>query len=229
MDILAVLIVYGLIGLAMIIGSFLLKHNSKADARRVLHVVVGNFIFIWWLFSDRWAMEIFFVIPFIALLLYIMLRKDIVSNSLISKAMVNGNNTGLLFYAISIGILVTLAFDHFVAASVGVAAMTYGDSMGRIVGKRFGKHKIINGKSLEGSFGVFAMSTVIALVVILFYTFLISNGYYSLSTADAILPIWLICPIVGLAAAVLEAVVPGDFDNLSLPLGITAILILLGM
>jgi len=226
-DVAALILVYALIAVTILICTLRIRKNSDADIRKPIHILIGNFVFVWWLFSAGWIMLAFFVVPFGMLVMWMMIRKG--GPAAIGKATSEGSNTGLLFYVISIGILVALFFDHFVAASVGIAAMTYGDSMGSVIGKRFGKHKTFNQKSLEGSLAVFVFTAISAFVVILFYMFIIDNGYYSNSTADAIIPVWAVCILSGAVASVLEALSPGYLDNLIIPTVISVMLCMLGM
>jgi len=226
-DVLALILVYSLIVVALAICIIKLHINPNSDIRKIVHIIIGNFVFIWWMFSDWWIMDIFFTIPFIIILLYVILKKD--KSSVIGKATSEASNTGLLFYAVSIAVLVTFFFNHFVAASVGIVAMTYGDSMGNIIGKRYGKHKIIHDKSLEGSLAVFIFTAIMGFIVITFYSYLIATGNYSFSSADAIIPAWIICIFAGTFASIIELFTPGNIDNLLVPIGITVLLCLLGM
>lgn len=222
-----VILVYALICVTLVVCYILRKKNPDANIRKVIHFGIGNFIFIWWIFKDWWVMDVFFTVPFFLGLLYITLRDD--GSSLVGSAVTQGNKTGLLFYVLSIMIVVTIFFEHFVAGSIGIAAMVYGDCAGSLIGKRYGKHKIFRSKSLEGTFAVFAVTAIMTGVVLLFYTFLISGGYYSISTADAIIPIWSICLLTGAVTALLEAVSPGEVDNVIISVGITLMLCALGM
>lgn len=65
--------------------------------------------------------------------------------------------------------------------------------------------------------------------MIAFYSPLITNGLYSNSSANAIIPTWSVCIIAGTASALLEMTVPGNYDNIAVPIGVTSILCILGM
>lgn len=226
-NLIALVMVYILIILVFVVCNHYMKKRFEGNIRKIIHLSIGNFVFVWWLFTEWWIMIIFFVIPFALILLRTILRSD--TTSVMGKATNEGSSTGLLFYVIAVGVLVTAFFGHFVAASVGIVAMTYGDSMGSIIGKRYGKHKLYNNKSLEGTVAVFIFTTIMAFVVIVFYSFLIANGLYSNSSANAIIPTWSVCIIAGTASALLEMTVPGNYDNIAVPIGVTSILCLLGM
>ena len=68
-----------------------------------------------------------------------------------------------------------------------------------------------------------------AAVVILFYGFLASSGWYPAGAYDAMVPAWAACLAAGALASVIEAVSKGFFDNLAVPLLVTLAMVLLGM
>lgn len=107
--------------------------------------------------------------------------------------------------------------------------MTWGDGLGSVIGKKFGRHKLINGKSLEGSLGVFVATAVMTAAIMLFYGFLTTAGYYPGGDSVAIVPIWAVSIIAGLLATVLEAVCPGQYDNIVMPLVVAVAMVLLGL
>jgi dolichol kinase len=81
---------------------------------------------------------------------------------------------------------------------LAVLAMTVGDTAAAYIGIRFGKHKIPStGKTLEGAVGNFAVTLVVlaALGHILYAAPFVSF------------------PLAAAAAAILEAVLPGQWDN----------------
>ena len=122
--------------------------------------------------------------------------------------------------------------EHWLAASIAIMAMTYGDGFGSVVGRRIGKHKIIHGKSLEGSIGVFCATTIMACVM--FALFEAVNGLTFNSVTywfdtSGIVPWFVIAPIAGLLSAVLEALCNGDYDNFVNPIIIGLVLVAFGL
>jgi phytol kinase len=228
-DYVALFLVYLIIAASLGLSMYLERKGSAADTRKVVHIGVGNFVFVWWMFTEGWIMLAFFTVPFAIILFLAMLKDNVVSRSKLGELSNKGHKTGLFFYAITITILVILCPDHWTAASIGIVAMTYGDGFGSIIGKRFGKHKTFNGKSLEGSLGVFALTAAMSAVVILFYGFLASSGWYPAGAYDAMVPAWAACLAAGALASVIEAVSKGFFDNLAVPLLVTLAMVLLGM
>lgn len=89
----------------------------------------------------------------------------------------------------------------------------------------------MNGKSVEGSIGVFAATFLISLVIIGFYGWLASQGMISPERAPyvGISASLGYAALSGVLASVIEAVTPGDFDNLAIPLVIAIVLVCLGL
>ena len=119
--------------------------------------------------------------------------------------------------------------DHWTAATIGIVAMTFGDGFGSVIGKRYGRHRILNGKSLEGSLAVFVATAVMAAVIILYYGWLTSAGFYPGGDSVATVPFWVASIIAGLVSMVLEAVCPGQFDNILTPLAVAVAMVPLGL
>ena len=65
-------------------------------------------------------------------------------------------------------LLVNVLFPPWIAAAA-LAVMLTGDAAAALIGRKFGRHKIVNGKSLEGSLS-FLIAGYIAAVVVLLIT-----------------------------------------------------------
>ena len=175
-------------------------------------------------------MMAFFTVPFAIVLFAAMFRGNAVSESRLGDIANNrGHRTGLFLYVVSLNILVALFWDHWTAATIGVVAMTFGDGFGSIVGRRYGRHKTINGKSLEGSVGVFLATAVMTAFVMAFYGWLTASGFYPGGDSVAVLPIWAVAVVAGVLASLLEAVCPGQYDNIVIPLVVATAMTALGL
>ena len=229
-DYMGLLLVYLIIVLSLGLALLVEHFRNDLNVRKIVHIGVGNFVLVWWMFSEGWIMLVFFAVPFALILFLAMFRNNLVGKGKLGElTSEKGHTTGLFFYVISIAVMILFFFpDHWLAASIGIVAMTYGDGMGSVIGKRFGKHRIINGKSLEGSFGVFIGTFLAALLVSALYIWLSSTGHY-VGDVNASFPIWVICILIGLWASIMEAVCPGEYDNLVIPISTAVILVLLGL
>jgi len=229
-DILALVLVYALIIVVLAITLIIQKKTDKVDIRKVIHIGIGNFVFIWWMFEHAWVMEAFFAIPFAIILFAAMLKDNIVSNSALGDITQNkGHKQGLFLYVVSIIVLVALCFqEHWTAASIGIVAMTWGDGFGSIIGKKYGKHKSFNGKSIEGTIAVFAATAIISLILVAFLGCMPLPAGTGI-VLEAIIPTWICCIIAGIVVAITETFSPGWVDNIVNCFAVTGVMILLGL
>ena len=229
-DIIGLVLVYGII--ATSIGLMLLaeKRGWNVDGRKIIHTGVGFFVFVWWIFTANWIMLVFFTLPFLIIVFLAMFEGNPVSQSRLgSVSNEMGHRIGLFVYVLSINILVVFFFNgHWTAATIGAVAMTFGDSAGSIIGRRYGKHRIINGKSLEGSLAVFAMTALMSLAILTLYTCLNGAGLYP-GDVSAMVPPCVVSVIAGLIAMFSEMLCPGRFDNLSNSMTVALGMCLLGL
>lgn len=110
-------------------------------------------------------------------------------------------------------LLVNLLFPAWIAAS-SLAVMLTGDAAAALIGRKFGRHKLINGKSAEGTCG-FIAAGFIALVVILMITCRPAADYYAGFAAV----------ILAAFAELFQKQLKLD-DNLSIPLCVGLVLFL---
>ncbi len=116
-------------------------------------------------------------------------------------------DSGLVYYPLSIFILVLLEISGLISSSSVIASvlvMGWGDGLAALIGSRFGKNSyLVYGrykKSMEGSFVMFAVSFAIILI------FTPLSWYAALLTA--------------LAASVAENITPLGLDNLTVPFSV---------
>lgn len=234
-DIVALILVYVYIGAVLGLSLYAEKHWPNIDNRKIVHIGIGNFVFIWWMFINQWVMLVFFTVPFAVILFIAMFKNNFISNSKLGELTRKGHVTGLFLYVVSINILVIFFFkDHWVAASIAIIAMTWGDGFGSIIGRRWGKHKIIHGKSLEGSLGVLGATFIIGMITYVVFMAigqadLVLWGSPIILDTSLIIPWPLAILAASVLTAVLEAICNGDYDNFVNPLAVGALLWLLGM
>lgn len=227
-DVLGMALVYAYIAIVFIIAEKVWK-GDKAVGRKILHISIGNIVFILLLFDHWWAEVIiagsalFFSLIitqrmqryFLSRLtpenesrrfLKNMSRKILKRLSMISSSGA-GNEFGLVYYCLMFTLLASLFFRTPLVIAVGILPLAYGDGMGALVGQRYGRrlYQIIDKKSFEGTMAVF-LGTALAL--------LIGMVFYGLPLYDAL---WKAC-FIGLAVAIVEGIAPWGLDNLAIPL-----------
>ena len=229
-DLVGLVGVYVYVGLVILLAAkWKLIRNAKMH-RKFIHIMIGNIVFIWWVFDSSYVMAFLAAAPFIPLLILASPHSSVkkLKESFIGTATGEGHDYGLVYYAISWTLLAFFLFDHRMIASIAIVSMAYGDGMGGLIGKRFGKRRILGLKTLEGTVAVFIATTVSAFAVILFYQYLSSAGllFTPLVLVGAALAMSL---VLGCIVAIVELITPGAIDNLVIPMSVAGILLLMGM
>jgi dolichol kinase len=148
--------------------------------------------------------------------------------SILTTASHDGHKLGLVYYAISWTILAFFAFHDLVIASVAIVCMAYGDGMGGLIGKTYGKRKIHGNKTLEGTTAVFICATLAIFLILNFYNLLFTADLYG--TRSISLPLTLMLALgLGAYVSVVELYTPGEYDNLVIPLTTALIFALTGI
>ncbi len=223
-DIFGLLGVYGYVSVIVAI-SWLAKDRVN-NPRKLVHILTGGIVFFWWAFDSREIMAGLAAAPFVGLLLLCtpISPFERLKNSPLGNRSSEGHHYGLVMYAASWTALAYLLFDDLFAASVAIAAMSFGDGMGELVGKKFGRLKYLRNRTVEGSIAVFVATFASILVLNWFYFGVI--GYPNGGSPDML---FLFAASVAGMVACIEAVTPGQIDNLVIPLAVGGYLHVLGV
>lgn len=219
-DILGLILVYAYVALVVVIATLAKKRwPGGSGFRKVIHILVGNIVFFWWVFDSNYVMSFLAAAPFVFLLLLMTPISPVhkLDNSFLKMASAEGHGYGLVFYAISWTILALILFDDRLVASIAIVAMSYGDGVGGLIGKHYGKRKLWKNKSWVGTAAVCIGTFLATLTVIAFYTYL--NGYMPwLNVFPYTIPEALgLAALVGLFVGTVELFSPGEYDNLIVP------------
>ncbi|CAG8516440.1 17110_t:CDS:2 [Racocetra persica] len=196
-------------------------------SRKIIHVFAGTYIFSLLYIFEQWEYLVFLTSSFV-LLNFIFLQLKIF------KSMDQENATlGTVYFAFSVTLLLWWFHEGWkqgfprgreYIAVAGIVAMTYGDAMASVIGKTYGRngYQLIgtegSRRTYEGSQAFF----ITTLIGVPFFWWLMSppelttTKYFSGA---------LISACVGTA---LESVSPWGMDNLSVPLGVSLVLAILG-
>ena len=199
-DIIGLILVYGYVAILLILSEKVLN-NYPTFSRKFLHIMVGNVLFILPLFTSQFIITFLVAAPFIFLTFLMSPYSPLKLDDRISSS---GHGFGLVYYSISWTVLAFFFFDQPWIIAVGIAAMSYGDGMAALIGKKYGKHKYnIFGdtKSFEGS---------IAMFLVLIATLAVVLAYYHVSVASL-----FIIPVVALVATIFEGITPKGLDNIT--------------
>lgn len=199
--------------------------NRLSGPRKTLHVLTGGIVFFWWAFDTREVMAGLAAFPFVIVLLLATPRSPVrwLRSGPLGLTSEEGHRYGLVMYATSWTLIAYFMFDNILAASIAIAAMSFGDGMGEVIGRRYGSREYLKGRTVQGTLAVFAFTTTSVLLLVWFYTGVIGLT----ATAPAQLPLFAVA--VGAFVSVLEAIAPGKVDNLIVPLVTGGCLMVLGV
>ncbi len=223
-DLLGLAGVYGYVA-CVIALSWALRDRVK-NARKLVHILTGGIIFFWWSFDSRLVMAGLAALPFVPLLLLATPRSPVefLRRSPLGARSSEGHAYGLVMYAVSWTVIAYSLFGDLVAASIGIAAMSFGDGMGELVGKRFGRLRYGPHRTLEGSLAVFFATMLSIIVIARFYFDVV--GYAGGSPPELLIPFAI--AVAGFVAFI-EAVTPGSVDNLVIPLVVAGFMHVMGI
>lgn len=196
--------------------------------RKIVHVGAGMWVFGVLALFDTWYIGI---IPFASFIFlnYLFYRYRFL------EAMDAADSTpGTVYFAFSITVLFALFWrtdspqDLGYVAAAGTMAMTWGDAMASIIGRRFGRHRYTifgSTRSWEGS-----ATMLLASGIAMFLTLMLVPGS-ALSPLTMPLPLsvaLIAAAVSAIVATIAEALSPSGTDNLSVPLlaGFTIFLVL---
>ena len=116
---------------------------------------------------------------------------------------------GLILYSISFTLLVVLFPTRPDIVAAGILPMAYGDSSAALVGRRMGRRGTLNGKTVEGSVAMFAVTLTSLMICLAFF-----SSFMSFTLAQRVAP----SMITALVCTVVEALSPRGSDNIAVPL-----------
>lgn len=202
------LISFAYVLVVLVIGSVIARKQKKNSelSRKVIHILVGNWVFITPFFTELWAV---LAVP----LAFVFINTISLKVKLIPAMERNDNSLGTVYYAISLVVLSGVSFilKWPQLVFIGVLVLAYGDGLAALIGQKYGKKSLViaPSKTLAGSLTVLVVAFVVTLMTQLIFP--VSS-----------LSIWnmlLIALLTALLAPIIELAGTKGCDNLSLPIG----------
>lgn len=197
--------------------------------RKLVHIGAGMWVFGVLALFDHWQWGI---VPFATFIggNYLFYRYR-VFGSMDSE----NSAPGTVYFALAITVLFGLLWrpqgpvDRAPIAAAGAMALTWGDALAALVGRRYGWHRYKIGRSTRSWEGSVAMFIAASISMFLVLTWLPGSALSPLAARSSLI-LALAAALVGAAVAtVAEALTPHGADNLSVPLvAAGALLLLLG-
>lgn len=207
MNLLGIVLSFLYVGLVIGLSMWLQKKQvSEVVTRKVVHILLGNWIFFYPLFTNVWALMF---APFVFVIINYLSSRYQWLESIETDA----GSLGTTYYAISLLVLSGAAFqlDRPLLAYIGILVMAYADGFAAIVGSRFGKKHpfpYAPNKTLAGSLTVF-VATMIVVVACLSIANPLDRSIWHI--------LW-IGLLTGAVGVFVESLGEGGCDNLTLPI-----------
>jgi len=185
-------------------------------ARKFVHFLSLFIILIYFLASDAFNQKVALVILTLILIVFIEFeylrietgKKIPLLNkiwAITRRAKEKDKLGGDVFFLI--GAILVLAVFSTKIAIAAILMTTFGDLSAALIGRRFGKHKLLKTKSWEGTITEFLVDIIIGLIVLVWY-----SGYGILNPG-----IWVVILVMAITATFVETIVKKLDDNLLIP------------
>ena len=202
-------ILFVLAALGGLIGTVHFSPFKGEAARKAIHLGMGCICLSFpWLFQATWPVNLLAALATLALLALRFLKPAV------GKVLhdIARRSIGELLFPIGVALVFRLSDGVNSLYLPAVAILTFGDSAGALIGRRFGKHQYRTNagtKSIEGSSAVFFVSALIVFIL---------GKHQDLPTA------LLTALVAGLFIAMAEGILASGVDNLILPITSYALL-----
>lgn len=189
-------------------------------SRKIIHIGTGPIFVLCWVFFDDADQARFLaaLVPGGITLQFLLVGLGVMRDEGSVQSMTRHGDRreilrGPLFYGIVFVLLTLLYWRESPIGIIALMVLCGGDGLADIIGRRFGAQKLPwnNGKSWMGSLGMLLGSWLFAMAMMVIS---ISQGYFSVSTAEIILPVTLIA----LVCTLVESIPVHDIDNLTISL-----------
>lgn len=237
-DILLLLLTYAYVMITILIPVQLKKRDkiSKFAARKTVHLLAGLSVlstpfFVWPYWAVIIAGSLTVLVFFSSKESKIKQLKDLYESIGEEEEEKVGYLQGPFHYCISILILVTIfvvfAPHQLYFPIAGILIMIIADTLASVIGKRFGRNHLklrwTSRRTLEGSLTMFIISFLLALGSFYYFGMCIPLTQIHLDWDK----IFIYSLVTGILATFIELLSPSTWDDLTVPLGTTAIIFLL--
>ena len=216
-DVIGLILSFAFVFLMIFLATLIQKlfKLSNEFSRKIVHIAVGNWIFIALFYFEDWYIAIIGPIAFI--LINFLSYKFTVFEAMELEE----KNPGTIYYPISLAICTLLTYSQkplLILPYLGIMAMTWGDGMAAVIGKKFPIRQIKPRKSIGGSTAFFLFTFLASIIYLFIEATNLSTGtivLYALATA-----------FIGV---LIELFSPRNLDNLTVPIILGVIGFLAGL
>lgn len=201
-----------IIGSSIIISEIFTKIKGEKTeiSRKIIHILVGNWILITPFFTNYWTL---ISVP----LIFVVVNYLSTKYKLIKVMERDDSSFGTVYYAISLFILCTMAyfFEWKILAFSGILIMAYADGLAAVLGNQYGKWKpfaFAKEKSFVGSFTVFVVTFLISILCLTIF-----KDFFEIPNISFVNTL-----VLSLATAMIttfvELIGTDGYDNITVPL-----------
>ena len=207
--IISMVYIFAILGLATLVAKF--SKGASETSRKLVHILVGNWVFITPLFTQLWAV---LLVPFS----FIIINSLSLKYKTFSAMERNDDSLGTVYYAVSMFVLSGAGFllGWRTLPIIGLLTMAYGDGLAAVIGKRWGKRKPFSfapEKTVAGTLTVAVTAFIVSAASILIFE-------KEQTTANTgITAVIIISLSTAVIAAFSELIGKKGCDNLTLPIG----------
>ncbi len=213
----AILIIFTVL-ILLISGEFMAHKGimSKSNARKFIHISVGNIIIIVPMFTNRYIIT---AIPAFFIFVDFLLSPKSPVKKMRLKSFEAGHALGTVYYAISLTFVVWFGFPTPWLIAATFLPVVYGDGFAAVFGS-YAKRGFFNGNggTTKSILGTSAMVIASFLSVMIF---IILMGYAIQFAA-------VVAIIAAILGTVIELLSPKGFDNLLIPAILLIVFLLIG-
>jgi phytol kinase len=211
-DLLGLVLSLGFIGLVLFAsGQIASRLGLSGEAlRKMVHIGVSN----WWLIAGQFFHSPWLAAAVPALFIVVNAIPERLPPLKTLQNITDKTRKGTVYYPISLAILALLCFGPLKSPALGafgVLCMGYGDGLAAVIGQRLGKRRFRVFGAEKSVAGCAAM-LLVSLLACYFTAF-----FYGLAVPP------YIPAILAVFALILELFTPFGLDNLTVPLGVTAL------
>lgn len=213
-DMFLVLISYGYVLALIAVSGRLegLRGLSRGSSRKFLHAMIGNLVLMIPFFNGSRG-PVLIAAPFVLVTFLASPYSPIPGLRTMLGSLADlteeGHHVGLILYSLSFTLLVVLFPSRPDVVAAGILPMAYGDSSAALVGRRFGRRRTLNGKTVEGSAAMFTVSLVSLMLGLAFI-----SSVQSLDLIKSLAP----AVAAAIVCMLVEALSPRGLDNLMVPI-----------
>ncbi len=165
------IVIYFVVAVVVLLSLRLLVNIYDELFRKMLHFVLLGSLVIWTISFQTWGIEVCTTLGFVVIVypILIFFEKFPQFSKFITERAKGEIKNSLVVVFVMFSIVIVVCegiFNDKYLTIAAIAAWGIGDAMAALIGKRFGKHKLVGKKSVEGTLAMFVTSVLSVYIVL---------------------------------------------------------------